>query len=287
VAESPVGKKELDVHDSNIKAKIDAKETFETVIPVTPTSGSYGEKFKQMIIGYEIVRGFGAISVAAGATNIIDIIPPTGEIWLISGGNIFKTTDAPTHCALYDAIGAITYWFFSNAPAEWEAVGSGGLVITDPDLYLRFHGKNIAATAINHLYVYTAFKIKSSSIQFAKTYPTKELLNEMKAHLNPHSINPSLPDYLTPLEKYAFIDSEGQLSILLEKDTPLRKDKKGNIIEKRTSWVWVKDFERLFGDLIADTTKRPLMTYIRARSVERGMGWEKYIDKWREEGIEF
>jgi len=51
--------------------------------------------------------------------------------------------------------------------------------------------------------------------------------------------------------------------------------------------VSIEDMVRLFSDIFIDTSKRPLMTYIREKSVREKMGWERIIDKWREEGIEF
>jgi len=273
----------IDTHDSNIKAK----ETFETVIPDVPVTGSYGEKLKQAIIAYEIVRGNARVSLGAGLEDVIIVQPPAGETWRVSPILFLGTELGRCFADIFD--GTTQYGVaYDEHETTYRNVCVPPTVI-DNTYYCRLIFTNTDTVAHDYAYTYTGFKIKSSSITYAKFKPTKRLVEDLKETMqrnNPHS-RVTLPDYVKALEKYAFADWEGDIAVYVEKDVALRLDEKGNVIERRSRYFKLKEFERLFGDLIADTTKRPLMDYIRARSVERKMGWEKYIGKWKAEGIEF
>jgi len=273
----------LTTHDSNLAAR----ETFETAIPATPISGSYGEKIKQMIIRYAIVRGRGSATIAAGAISTIDITPAAGEIWLISALSR-ADVDGEGRIAEYD--GTTEYLGFQHGLSAGRASVWIFSHIIDPSYYLRLTASNPDTVSRTHYYFYSAFKIKSSSIPQAKTIRTKRWYEEFRKSQKKLQHNPSTPSLPPPLDilnKYAFYDPDGDIAIWLEKDVPLELDAEGNVIVKFSQYCKLREFERLFADLIADTTKRPLMTYIRERSVANKMGWEKYIDKWKEEGIEF
>jgi len=244
-------------------------------------------KFKQMAIRYALVSASGEVSVPAGAENVIDVKPPTGEVWEVSAGNEIDYPGGNGASMYFDG----TYVRGSYHRKVGEAFGASGFIgfITD-SLYLRLYIRNPDTVAHPQRYGYVGYKVKASSIPhislFVTKYPRSELARYSRQSPNPHG-SVTLPDYLKPLERYAFIDWEGEVAIYLEKDMSLRKDEVGNVIELMNTWVKIKEIEHLFRDLIDDTTKRPLMTYIRERSVAKKMGWEKYIDKWREEGIEF
>jgi len=264
-----------------------AKRVWERLIPAVPVSGAFEEKVKQMIMGYELVRATGSFSVAAGSLGVVNVQPAAGEYWIGAFAAQIATAVAGSE-AFCCHWGGTTRYGGMTLMAGGEIWPKAALyTVIDNVLYAQIGTVNADTAAHLMFYSYYAIKIKSSSASIAKFTPTRRLLSEMnRVRHNPHS-SITLPDYLKPLEKYAFISPEGEVAIYLEKDVPLRRDERGNIIERLTVYCRLKDFERLFGDLIADTTKRPLMTHIRARSVERKMGWEKYIDKWKAEGIEF
>jgi len=272
---------------TRLNRKATAIKGFDDLIPVTPVSGSYGEKLKEMVIRYERIEAQGSVSIGAGVSTSIVIQPPAGEYWEISISTILQTgaPSARANPRLYDATlatygGRAHSWYREDSTSD--SGGQGHRLISNTQ-YIDIYGSNQDTVGRTLYYAYSGFKIKSSSIPKAKIIRLTEI---KKPELHNPSV-PTLPDYLSPLQKYAFYDFEGDEAILLEKDTPLAKDEKGNIIERLTAWVKLKSFERLFGDLIADTTKRPLMTYIRDRSVAKKMGWGKYVDKWKAEGIEF
>jgi len=260
---------------------------WNSLIPAVPTSGSYGEKFKNTIIRYEVVGPtVGTVSVAAGAISIIYVQPPVGETWEIFAGGAMDFLSGNGTLRTYDGVTS------RSMIVKWgdDFGGVQGAFLITNSIYLEIYHSNPDTVAHSQFYSYAAFKVKSSPIPEAKLIPTERPLEEIASAkltpTNPHSA-PTLPDWCKPLEKYAFVDPDGDIAISLEKDVPLRKDEKGNVIERLTVYCKLKDFERLFAEEITDTAKRPLMMYIRSRSVANKMGWEKYIDKWREEGIKF
>jgi len=264
-----------------------AKRVWERLIPAVPVSGAFEEKFKQKIIAYELVaHQAGAITLAAGASTTVDITPATGEVWQLHvGGVVGDAASSVFELRDYDGV---TTRIVTRERATNPKVFHYSMIITD-SLWCNIYGYNGDTTSRILHYGYSALKLKSSSISIPKLKPSSYLLNELSRMnvSNPHS-SVALPDYLKALEGYAFLDEHDKVSILLEEDIVLRRDERGNTVERADKiWCTLEDFERLFGDLIADETKRPLMGYIRTRSVEYGMGWEKYIDKWRTEGIVF
>jgi len=264
-----------------------AKRVWERLIPAVPVSGAFEEKFKQKIIPYERVYGKFFEALAAGGTATYDIIPPAGETWLISFGALMGTDvgDSTSSCCIYDTVDARLYeLFFNRFSVDARSSNSGGVHAITSESHARIYAFNADTTARDSKYVYSGFKVKSSSIRISKRYYS--CAHARTVRHNPHS-SVTLPDYIKPLEKYAFIDFEGDVSILLEKDVPLARDEKGNVVEIRNVWCKLRSFERLFAEEIADTTKRPLMSFIRVKAVRNKMGWERCIDKWREEGIEF
>jgi len=264
-----------------------AKRVWERLIPVTPVSGAFEEKFKQTVIPYELIEVPPTdVTVAAGSGASVFIQPPAGETWRITLGGYMAIdiANARTLIGFYDGIKGAPMIYprrdgITGGPVRMFAPVQTRGVITN-SLYFWVYGYNPDTVSRTFRYSYSGVKLKSSSIEIAKLSACMQTVKS-----NPHSI--VLPDYLEPLKGYAFIDFEGDVAIYLEKDTPLRKDEVGNIIERLDISCKLRDFERLFAEEIADTTKRPLMTYIRDRSVAQNMGWEKYIDKWKAEGIEF
>jgi len=94
----------LDVHDD-----LAARETFETVIPVTPVSGSYGEKVAQEIIRSEVILGAGGeITISAGGVGGVSITPGAGEIWELFYGGLLHGRAANSYILfqVYDPVAA-------------------------------------------------------------------------------------------------------------------------------------------------------------------------------------
>jgi len=243
-------------------------------------------KLEEEIIKYAMTHGSDSIAVGAGVTGTVTISGESGIQWLTYyfsgfekyyGGNtntiaIVDAITGTVYCAyLRDyyrgtanfIIGIISY----NAPKNW--------------IYNVF--RNASGATMDFYYKYFAHKTKSSLINFE---------NPIVLHNRKPSHNPTkrirLPKVLDPLRPYAFIDEFNETSILLKKDEPrIVNEKTGWVYSKLTMWVTLKDFKSLFGDLIADKSKRPLMDYMYERSKAKNMGWEEFIDKWREEGIVF
>jgi len=272
---------------TRLDEKISPIKGFDHTIPVTPVSGSYGEKFKQMIIRYAVIGPtVGSVSVGAGASADLDVQPPAGETWEISlGGQCTGYAGNRGRIGYYDGVThyvGMTHWD--------ENIGGVSMyfALIDNSVYARLNVINRGTATFDFTYGYSGYKVKSSSIRRAKLTPTRELIEKMsEVRRLKNGGSAVLPDWCKPLEPYAYIDQDGDIAIYLEKDVPLRVDDKGNVIERLTISVKLKSFETLFAEEIADSTKRPLMTYIREKSVRDNMGWEKYVDKWRDEGIEF
>jgi len=264
-----------------------AKRVWERSIPAVPASGAFEEKFKQMVIAYEL--GEGGVTqgtTAAGTWAVIDVIPPAGEYWLFSGfcyqGGGTSTDEA--HVNYYDSVDAIEVG--SGRVRAWPNAFAGQFLISNTN-YAKFAMRNTGAAGALHRYGYAALKVKSSSIKVSKLKPTAYLLNSLTKRKNPHPEGPVLPDYLKPLEGRAFYDFRGKVCVYLEKDVPLKLDEKGNVVERKHAYFDVEDFEKLFSDIILDETKRPIMRFIKEKDADGRMGWLKYMEKFEGEGIEF
>jgi len=226
-----------------------------------------------------------ATTVPAGSYKSIRIAASVGEQWEVDFGITIndRTSGTYVQAFIYDSINLRTHYGMKDADVTAPPkVRNRGLIT--PDIQAEVGGKNASGYDRTLTYGYSGFKVGSPipSVKIIRVNPTKP-----KA-VNPHSAPPSLPPPLDALNKYAFHNPvDGELSILLEKDVVLAVDEKGNVIETASSWITLDSFKALFGDIIADVTKRPCMDFMRSRMVERKSVWVEIIDKWRAEGIEF
>jgi len=228
----------------------------------------------------------GTVSVPANTWVNVDIQPPADEVWdaMVSmfhgipgqwyywqGGQLCYFDGTTEYGKLYRSIQSGSY-------GDATTFLSDRMYLTNAK-YARI--KHFAyGGAVTGFYAYWGFKLECSKVP--------------KSSYNPMS-KPSVwrrdkVIAFEPLRPHGCEIFDGlryREAIILEEDTLLRKDERGNIIERLTVYVFLDDFEALFKDIIADTTKRPMMTHMRDDSVKRKLGWEKYIDKWREKGIEF
>jgi len=264
-----------------------AKRVWERLIPVTPVSGAFEEKVKEVIIRRELLRSTGSATIAAGAWSDVNIAIPAGETWEVAfGGVLWGLTSGKVEIFLVDEVSGISSMFHrdidNNPPSFSPAFG-------DENVTLKVRGVNSDTADRTLYYGYFGFKVKSSSIKLAELTPTRRWHEEIGLAKQRLKNNPSiLPDYLEPLRDKAKRDEiSGEIVIVLEEDVPLKVDEKGNVIESISSYVPIKTFEILWGDIIADTTKRPIMSYIRSWAVRQKSKWVDIIDKWKEEGIEF
>jgi len=263
-----------------------AKRVWERLIPAVPVSGAFEEKVKEAIISHAVIQSYSSVSIPAGSVGTFEFQPPSGETWEVNFWALLTGAVPGSYIHLFLHYEPL----FTPQGHSWDTVINNRIAVSSRSVWTNsIYGavwiKNADTVSRTGYAGYLGFKVKSSSIRVTKLFPTERLLRELKARNNPHS-SVTLPDWCKPLEPYAFIDFQGDVSILFEKDVPLRVDESGHVVEKLTLWVKLKDFERLFGDLIADITKRPLMTFRRSKSVTNKMGLEKYIDKWKAEGIE-
>jgi len=264
-----------------------AKRVWERSIPAVPVSGAFEEKFKQATIAYEIVRSRGVISLAAYTSGTVAIQPAAGETWLISIGQGILAYDGASY--IYEYAGVTPHYLTINKGATgFRSSSHFSKATIDNTWYLELYAYNPDGVAHDWTYAYSGYKIKSSSLRIARFTVCERLEEEYELRKLSSDIGSiALPDYLEPLRDRAFTDLDGDTAILFEKDVPLRKDEKGNVIERLTAWFKVKDFERIFGDIIEDPAKRPIMHHIKERDADGRMGWLRYMKKFEEEGIEF
>jgi len=263
-----------------------AKRVWERSIPAVPASGAFEEKFKQTIARYEFGEASGSVSVAAGASVSVAVQPPTGETWETGASCRITTTAAGTWVgvSINDGVADIGGRYIKPDGGHPYPYVSLNSYITN-SIYFELEGRNADGVAQTFDYLYKYFKVRASSMRISKLEATERLIRELEI-IQRVSREPEVPDYLLALEDRCFIDHQGDDALHLEKDVPLRKDEADNIIERLSIWVKLKDFERLFSDIIADPAKRPIMHYIKERDADGKMGWLRYMVKFEGEGIE-
>jgi len=251
------------------------------------TSGTIGLHLKETVEKRSAITPVtGTIGVPAATWTSVDIQPPAGEIWDV----IVTMFHGIAGQWYYTAAGILCY--FDGTSEYWKlyrSIASGSYGDATTFLSDRMYLTNTKYLRIKHYAgggavtgyrQYWGFKLGASKI------PSHTLKNpsELPVWKRDKVIA------FEPLRPYGCEIFDGlryREAIMLEEDTPLLIDEKGNIIERLTVYAFLDDFEALFKDIITDTTKRPMMTYMRADSVKRKLGWEKYLDKWKVEGIEF
>jgi len=245
------------------------------------------EKLKQMIICYEIIGvTWSETSVPAGTVVYVDIQPPAGETWLVDFCVMNELGATGQDVAFYDYDGTTRrVHALSRADSiDYYPHLTGIKRILTNTLYASCRANNKLGYSVRLWVSYSGFKIKSSSLRFA------ELINSHNPPGRPFKRAKLFTDLVPDALQYEIYDEISRKyvdTIILPENIPQVTDAKGNVIQRYSQYCFFDSFNSLFGDLIADTTKRPLMDYIRERSVTNKMGWEKYIDKWKAEGIEF
>jgi len=167
---------------------------------------------------------------------------------------------------------------------------ASGHIFINNSVYARLYYENRDTIAHTFIYAYTGYKVHSSKfVRATELIPTSRLARELnKAQRgNPREREPKVPPYLEPIADRFFVDEFGDDCFWLERDVALTKDEAGNVITRLDAWCKVEDFEKLFGDIIADPAKRPIMRFIKEKDADGKMGWLKYMEKFEGEGIEF
>ena len=211
-----------------------------------------------------ITQTQGSVSVAASATATVDIQPSSGETWLvwIDLGAIYTGG----RCSYYDFDGASSRQHLYDNGDGGDYGHLGVLKILTDSLYARLSFTNNDAVEHTAVYGYSGFKLSEPKWQPLRLEADPVWKRELTVEL---------PDQIKALERYACEIWDGiryRPAIILESDRPLAVDPKTkNPVERLTSYVYIDDFVKNLDIIKAD----PIKT-----------GYKRYIDRWREEGIE-
>jgi len=214
-----------------------------------------------------------APSIAAGTTANYDIQPPANETWLIWIAASIYAAAAGCWTMYSQFDGTTAVYHVSNYQA-----GTYGMLrvplyayrVLTNSLYARVSIRNASGISVSASYGYSGFKlseplwrpkkVSNPGMPSWKRGLTVELPTEIAA-LEPYAAE------VWDLEKAAYVPV-----IMLEEDTPLATDPNtGFPIERCTVYVTTEDLVRMLPDIKAN----PIET-----------GYEKYLAKWKEEGIE-
>jgi len=212
------------------------------------------------------------VSVPAGAPSIayVDITPAAGETWLLFINAVMTGRGHDQFVDYWDFDGAARRRHTSEHQAagytqKYMQVAACAKVLTD-SLYGSVRLGNYDPGAAHPGNVgYSGFKLSQPLV-------TLKPLNDPPEWLRKPS-SKAIPAELEALEKYicdAFEDGEYKQVLMLEHDTPLATDEKGNIVARQTTLVPTKWFATNLAAIKADPEKT---------------GYKKYLDKWADEGI--
>jgi hypothetical protein len=208
----------------------------------------------------------GSVTIAASTTTYVNIQPPAGETWLVWIDTLY---DYPAYQVYYDDYDGITR---RRHTGQYTGGGYGDIrphlhvmkILTNA-LYGSLEFYNGATSAYTGYYGYSGFKLSMP------LWSPKRLNDPVPAFKRPTQF--PIPANVSQLAKYIvdiFVDGKYQQAIVLEEDTPLAVDEKGNVIESLSVYARVEDFIKNLTALKADPV---------------GLGWKKYFDKWASEGI--
>jgi hypothetical protein len=233
-----------------------------------------------------ITQAQGSVALSVNTGAIVTIQPPAGETWLID--LLASTRNVAT--ATGENITFIRYQDFDGVTARIHGtVANVGIGLYKPyyepkpihvlriltnSLYARLAVQNNAADTLD--YGYSGFKLSQPLWS-----PRRLAANPGKPWKKPRSR--PLPPKIRPLEKYACDilgadparPEEYDTAIVLEEDTPLAVDPgTGFPVERLTVYVRAAVLDDLISKFKSGT-EDPVNT-----------GYRKYLDKWREEGID-
>lgn len=226
-----------------------------------------------------ITQTQGSTSVASGATTTIDIKPPTGETWLIFLDFYLDSDSSLSYVAYYD---------FNGSTARLHTVsktrGSYGISfphlsvikILTSDLYARLTVYNASGVSVNFYYGYNGFKL-------SKPLYTPKNVNELTTKAWKQTASKPLPEVLKPLEKYA-VDILGANPLKpLEYETVIMLEENKTIAIDPVSEFPVETLNvYVQADILAD-----LIAKFKTKTADPiKTGYEKYLNKWKDEGIE-
>jgi len=227
-----------------------------------------------------ILQNQGTVSVAANSTGYVTIQPPPGETWWVEIALDNPCTSAGSWADYRDYDGSI-----DRGHVVCYTQGSYGWVrpfviisrILTNSLYGYASFRNTCTNTMLMCYSYSGFKL-SQPIWTPKRIGGSERMLPFK-----REATRPLPSALSGLEKYACevrgLDptkpDEYVLAIVLEEDTVLASDPAtGFPIERFSAYV-------------AAETLADLITKFKRREFDPiKAGFEKYLIKWRKEGLE-
>jgi len=250
-----------------------------------------------------ITQVWGEISVPAKTWTYVDVQPPAGEVWMLEFAFTISDVALSYHhyVSYYDYDGTTrrrhTLAFYRYATTAGYGLRRAHLELTrviTNTLYASLGFYHL--TSATGRYGYSGFKLSeplwsmnrlSDSNPAWKRKPTKALPAEIAA-LEPYAVeiyNPAIDDY--------------ELSIMLEEDTVLARDPATNFpVERLTIVITAEDLvstirERDEPELRLDLTIE-VPTKYRGRKLrdlskdefEEYTGHKKYLERWRQEGIE-
>jgi len=228
-----------------------------------------------------LTQSANSVTLSAGATYTVAIQPTSGESWLV-WINAFLNVNIPgSYVAYYTYNG-------STATLQYEDVtvglGSGYgvmpyiamLELLTSSLYGQISFYNANDSPSSGGYGYSGFQLSQP------LWAPKRLADPPKPFIAP--TDAPLPDPIQPLAKYEALilgldpskPNDYALGIILERDTPLAVDPAtGQVVERGSQFVRADVLANLITQF-----KSGQLDYVKA-------GYEKYLLKWKAEGIDF
>lgn len=223
-----------------------------------------------------IVQQQGSVSISAGSTVYVDVQPPSGETWLVTFALSARTHNVSGHEA------QVAYNDFDGTSARMHAEN----YVSAPTNDYQARALTVERVLTNSLYARLGFYSTYASTGYygySGFKLSKPLWNPIRLNgdLRPWKLPPSseLPPKIGMLKGYAYDvlgadpskPNEYSLAIVLEEDTPIAVNEKGDVVEKFTAIVSAEALNSMFDNILADTKDT--------------LGYAKYLNKWRREGL--
>jgi len=212
------------------------------------------------------------INVAAGSSADVQIRPPAGETWfLFIEAGWDAMADTATGYLDYD--GVTMRWHSRYAESTGTTLTTSralqhGKVLTN-SLWGRVRLANRTGSVQRAFGGYSGFKLSKpiKQLQPAEPDPPKPWMRKPSRLPIPAELE-GLSRYIVDLLNLT--TNEYEQALLLEEDTPMLKDEKGNVVTSKTVYVLTDWFVANLAAIKADPVKT---------------GYKPYLDKWAEEGI--
>jgi len=226
-----------------------------------------------------LTQSANSVSISAGATYTVTIQPPSGESWLVWVNGFQNNSAYGSYVAFYAYNGTTatiqiaSYTGGGNYGLNTPYLGVLELLTSSLYGQLAIYNAN-TSTSLSGGYGYSGFQLSQP------LFTPKRLDDPPKPFIVP--TDATLPDPIQPLAKYEALilglngPNDYALGIILERDTPLAVDPAtGQVLERGSQFVSANTLANLITQF-----KSGQLDYVKA-------GYEKYLLKWKAEGIDF